>query len=235
MSTLKEDLAQTLREAVKNNLEDYREDMIKIVEGKVEKDLLENIQTKIEKNVEDFLIKKFDGMLDRLPEHEGGGRADLMEYMKEIMNVQEEIISKIHQKGNLERDTSDIADQLKSLHSSLSENGREIKKLISEMDGLKRTKTSGTAPKDEGLDELKKELEEKFFDINKRLEQSKMNLMGEISRMEKLPSPPSSGEDFTEKINKLREELLPRIEELEDELYQLKHRKPRRSDAVVVE
>ena len=79
----------------------------------------------------------------------------------------------------------------------------------------------------EGLNEIKKDIEEKFFDINKKLEQTKSNFMGEITRVENkkdLPPPPmpiESGEDseeFKNELRELKEELLSRIEELENNI-----------------
>ena len=116
--------------------------------------------------------------------------------------------------------------------------GKSYKKRILIEDLKKKRET--IVKSDVGLDEIRKNLEEKFFDINKRLEQNKMDFMGEISRVENkkvLPPPPVpiTGEDSTKKVKEVEERLLSRITELEEIVYELKQRKPRTSGAVVLE
>lgn len=230
MTTLKQDLTETLREVIKDNLKDYREDIIKAVKNGVEKDLMEGMETRIEKKQEELLLKKFDGVLNDIKCGGFKDSTDLKKHIREVMDIQEEMVSKMHKKRTESFDVGDVANQLKGLGSSVNANRREIEKLVSEIETLKkRPRTVAVA--DGETEEVRKDLEEKFFDINKRLEQTKINLMGEISRVEnkKPPAVPDSGDSKEEE-----KQLISRIEGLENEIYDLKHRKKSRDSGAVI-
>lgn len=252
---IKNDIAKTIRNAIKDNLEESKKDIINKIENEIEKDFsqrIEKLEAKVEKNVEDFLLKKFDSMIYKFSEnvknnaqskYQPGKTEDISnirEHIKEIMDIQEEMISKMHQKSSQEPfDVSEITNQLNELSSFVNANGREIKSMVLQIEDLKK-KRETVVKSDAGLDGIRKDLEEKFFDINKKLEQSRMNLMGEISRVENqkvLPPPPApiAGEDSTKKVKEVEERLLSRITELEKGIYELKQRKPRTSGAIVLE
>lgn len=231
MTTLKQDLAETLREVINDNLKDYQNIIIKNVKMKLERDITEGMETRIEKKLEELLLKKFDGVLDDIKCGGFKDGTDLKEHIREVMDIQEEMISNMQKKKRTESfDVSGVASQLKELGSSVNANNREIEKLVSEIETLK--KRPGTVAVADGeVDEVRKDMEEKFFDINKRLEQTKINLMGEISRLEnkKPPAVPESGDSKEEE-----KQLVSRIDELENEIYDLKHRKKSRGSGAVI-
>ncbi len=224
----------SIKEIIRKSIEESKEDIVKLLEEKIRKDFknrIEELETRIEKNVEDFFMKKFDSMFDEfikgLKEKPSGKSQDIKSQIHEILDIQEELISKLHQKQLPEPET---AEKFRELTYSVNENKKEIKRIISEIEELKKMPRSFPVKE---IEELKNRWDEKFFEINKRLEETKKILLGEISRVEN-EKVSSSGTGNSDELNKIRSEMLSRIEKLENENYELKRHK-KSSGAIIVE
>lgn len=264
---LTQGIIETVTESIKDNLEEYKGEMVNSIEKKVENDFnqrIEKLETRVEKDVEDFLLVKFDKMMEKFSKSGGTGSAsqgseditDLRGHVKELMDIQEEMVSKMNQK--VPEDAGIIRNQINDLGLSVSRNTKEIKRIASQLEDTRKTSRPGpeleefrqningrilelekrieTAPRGgpvEGMSEIRKDIEEKFFDINRRLEQAKEDFRGEITRIENRPVhvPMQRQEEDAGKEEKLHS----RISLLEKEIYDLKKRKKRNYGAVVLE
>mgnify|MGYP006305720845 FL=1 len=109
----------------------------------------------------------------------------------------------------------------------MNSNRRDIDNIISELEN------EGKSPGTEHTKNIRKEFEDRFFDINKRLEEYRKNLLDEIKRVENkrnLPPPPQMEGGS---VRELREEMLSRIRGIEKELYELRKMTDRRGAMIV--
>lgn len=202
--------------------DDERKELLSVIEREINQRIV-GLEARVEKHVEDFFLKKFDSTQKR-PEKTSGGIKDpeIKEHIKEVMDIQEEIISKMH--GNKGSDTSAIENRLEELGSAVSENTRDIKNIISRLEGIKArcfSKKGGSQAED---------FDEKFFDLNRRIEQVRADLLGEISRIENrpLPAPPTREPARPEKDDRMENKIL----DLESELMKMRKKK---NAAVILE
>lgn len=245
---IKEGIVKTVNETIKRNLEDYKESMVKNIESRVESDFkqrIEKLETKLEKEVEDFLLKKFDSMMEKfsadIKQRSGGFEPSetkdfsvLKENVKEIMDIQEELVSKIQQKGPV--DVGDFGRRINELSSSINVNGREIKKLSGQIEELR---SINAEPESASVStDAFKEMEDRISGLeNKfegRLEELQKNISGIASLMESQKSE-TRAHPGAEKAGENEQKLLSRISSLESELYGMKKYKKRNMGAVILE
>ncbi len=225
--------------------------MVKNVESRVESDFrqrIEKLETKLEKEVEDFLLKKFDSMMEKFSSDirqrsagaeppESGDFSVLKENVKEIMDIQEELVSKIQQKGTV--DEGDVGRRLNELSASVNINGRDIKRLTSQVEELRNRPASAQPPgtNEEALKEMDKMisgLEEKVLRRLAELENRTAEIEGFASKMKSRNETPAASVREP-RTGENEQKLLSRIDSLESELYGMKKAKKRNFGAVILE
>jgi len=219
MNKKKESLYDTIREIIGSILEDSKEEIVKTVEKKVEEHFsnrIEQLETRVEKNVEEFLLKNFDSM-GGIKKSEGAqSEENLKNMLHEILDVQEEMVRKMEE----------------TYKNELEKIKNKVNNIENEIEVLKKAGgSSGNFPVN--LKELEEKWEERFFEVNKRLEETKKLLLDEITRVENkrlppLPPPPQPLEEF-------KSDVLKRIERVENEIFDLKQKIKEKSSAVIVE
>ena len=178
------------------------------------------------KKMENDLKRYVDEKISSLPRlREERDFREMKKHIKDMMDIQEEIITRLNKKSSSFH-MEPIVEKFKSLNSIINSNRRDIDNLISE---IERGENIKPYPKSD----MRKELDEKFFDVNSRLEEYRKNLLDEISRVENkrgLPPPPPAK---NESVKELREEMMSRIRGLEEEIYELRKKMNSRGALVV--
>lgn len=230
-------------EVVKQNLDKYKELMVKDVENRIESDFrqrMEKLETKMEKEVEDFLLKKFDSLIEKFSDDikqklsgakpsESGDISVLKENVREIMDIQEELVSKIQRKGPV--DAGDFGTRLNELSSSINVNGRDIKRLSSQIEEIRNR----PAPVQMSSEKANmKELEEMIAALEKKLDDEMAGLDERVVKLENRKSETPTPAVRESRTSENEQKLLSRISSLESELYGMKKIR-KHAGAVVLE